>query len=183
MIVAISTIGFAIFAYLNLSQKQADIAYKRYYTEKLTEKEKILSDLDAKYNEIEAFLPLIDNALPNDKDTSNLLADFNSLATASKLKLTYMEPDSSSSSGSTKDGKAKTTGDMSLLQTVKGTNGYELPLEIRVQGSYKNFLDFIRRIENYQRLINIQSISIEKQEEDKADFIVAKLKIKAYLKR
>lgn len=176
---ALMTVGFATFAFLALSQKQAALAEKRYYTEKLTEKQQILTELESRYENAEKDLPLIDNALPNEKDSSKLLADLDTLARRAKLKLTYLEPGSSGGSS-----KTKSSGDLSLLQTVKGSMGYEIPLEIRVEGSYRNFQNFIHRIENYQRLINIESMEITKQEnEDVADYVEAMIKIRAYLKK
>lgn len=174
----IATLCLGAFAFLALSQKQAAIAEKRYYTEKLTEKQQILEELEKRYENVSDDLPLIDNALPSEKDSSKLLADLDTLATSANLRLTFLEPGSVSSS------KSKNAGDLSLLQTVRGSTGYELPLEIRVEGSYKNFLDFIRRVENYQRLINIESIEINKQEnESVSDYIEAMIDIRAYLKK
>jgi Tfp pilus assembly protein PilO len=76
----------------------------------------------------------------------------------------------------------KTTGDPSLLQTVVGKYGYELPLNISVEGNYANFQIFIKKIENYQRLINITSLDIS-QPTQKTDLILAKIKLTAYIKK
>ena len=178
---AVVTLAIGLFGYLTLSQKQADIAESEYYTEKLAEKKQILESLESKYATSKDELPLIDIALPADKDSSKLLADFNALASESKLKLTFLEPGSVTSSN--KDSK-KSTSDLSLLQTVKGSTGYELPLDIGVSGSYTNFLGFVRRVENYQRLINIESLEIKKQDNESVpDYIEARLKIRAYIKK
>jgi Tfp pilus assembly protein PilO len=180
---ALVTIGIAISGYLFLSQKQAAIAEKKYYTSKLTEKQQILISLQERYEAIAPSIPLIDNALPSEKYTSNLLADINSQAVNSGLKLTFLKPDSSGNTSS-KTTQSKAAGDLSLLQTVKGTIGYELPLIIKVSGSYNNFLSFIQKIENYQRLIKIESISVDKRDNEAVgDYIEATLNIKAYLKK
>jgi len=178
----LTVIVLGLYGYFTLSQKQASNAENQYYTEKISEKKQILESLKARYAEIEPDLPLIDIALPSEKDSSKLLSDLDALSQESKLKLIYLEPDSSGSKSS-KSSK-KSGGDLSLLQTVKGTTGYELPIEIRVQGSYKNFLVFVKKIEDYQRLINIESIDIEKQENESVkDFIEARIKITAYVKK
>jgi Tfp pilus assembly protein PilO len=175
---ALATVGFGGFAFLTLSQKQASIAENRYYTEKLNEKQKILSALEKRYEAVETDLPLIDNALPNEKDSSRLLADLDSLASSSNLKMTFLEP------GSVGNSKQKPATDLSLLQTTKGSFGYEIPLELRVEGSYRNFLLLIEKMENYQRLINIESIDITKQETPGIpDYIQASINIRAYLKK
>lgn len=180
---ALITVGVAISGYLILSQKQAAIAEKKYYTSKLSEKEQVLASLEKRYEAVEPSISLIDNALPSEKEASNLLADINAQATNSGLKLTFLKPDSSgNTSGKTTQSKA--AGDLSLLQTVKGTIGYELPLIIKVNGSYNNFLAFIQKIENYQRLINIESIGVDKRDNEAvSDYIEATLNIKAYLKK
>lgn len=175
---AIVAIGYSGLAFLTLSQKQAAIAEKKYYTEKLSEKEQILAELERRYKQIEPDLPLIDNALPGEKDSSKLLADLDALARSANLRMTFLEP------GSVGSSKQKSSTDLSLLQTVKGPLGYEIPLELRVKGSYRNFQDFIRKMENYQRLINIESVEIIKQEDQAApDYVEAIINIRAYLKK
>jgi Tfp pilus assembly protein PilO len=181
-VIGASTIAVAVYGFLNLSQRQAAIAEKNYYTEKMAEKQQILTALEKRYENIEADIPLIDNALPSEKESSNLLSDLSAQASGSGLKLTFLRPDSSG--GSSKTTQSKAVGDLSLLQTVKGTIGYELPLIIKVTGSYNNFLTFIGKIENYQRLINVVSVDVEKKEsETVGDYIEATLNIKAYLKK
>jgi Tfp pilus assembly protein PilO len=182
-VIAVATITLTVMGYLNLSQKQAAIAEKKYYTSKMAEKQQLLTTLEQRYEIIKEDVPLIDNALPSEKETSNLLADLSSQAESSGLKLTFLRPDSSGSSAKTKTTQNKAVGDLSLLQTVKGTIGYELPLIIKVSGSYAKFLTFIGKIENYQRLINVEAIGIDKQENDKiSDYVEATLNVKAYLK-
>lgn len=175
---AICAIGYGSFAFLTLSQKQAAIAEKKYYTEKLNEKEQILAELEGRYEQIEQDLPLIDNALPSEKDSSKLLADLDSLAKSANLRMTFLEP------GSVGSSRQKSSTDLSLLQTVKGSLGYEIPLELRVEGSYRNFQEFVRKMENYQRLINIESVEITKQDDQAApDYVEAIINIRAYLKK
>jgi Tfp pilus assembly protein PilO len=84
---------------------------------------------------------------------------------------------------STTSGKKSTSEDQSLLQTTKGNYGYELPLEIKVEGAFTNYVGFVKKIESYQRLMNIVNMEITKPVGSAGDAIEAKLKVTAYLKK
>lgn len=167
-----------IFSYLKISIIQSSLAEQNLRIDSLTEKEQILSGLEKRYGDIEKDIPKINTALPDKKETSQLLSDLDLLANESGLKLTLLK---SSSFG--KKPTAQT--DQSLLQTTKGKYGYEMPLEIKLDGSFVSFSTFIQKLENYQRLVNVSSVEITKPTDiqDFSDTIEAKLKITAYLKK
>ncbi len=178
--VSLITLGFEVAAFNHLSGIQGSLKEKEYYSEKLSEKEEILKELEGRYSEVKKYLPLIDNTLPAEKETSKILSDINTIAEQSGLKLIGLEPKSEEST--TK--KAGTNSDLSMLQTKKGRYGYELPLEIRVRGSYSNFVNFVKNIENYQRLLSIENLTIEKRENDSIpDYIESRIFLKAFIKK
>lgn len=165
-----------VLAFLKLSDIAATLAEQRYRIVKLTEEEENLKTLSSRYEKIESDLNKITVALPDQKDTSKLLSDLDSLAGESGLKLTLIQTNSY--------GKKQTgVTDPALLQTIKGKYGYELPLEVKVTGSYQSFTSFIKRVENYQRLLNINGIEITKMTDTSgnSDKIEAKLRLTAYL--
>lgn len=170
------TIG--AFGYLKLSDLHSQLKENEYRINRITEREEILLGLKSRYAEVEKDTAKISIALPDQKESSKLLSDLDSLANQSGLKLIAVQ---SSSSGK----KVVSQSDLSLLQTFKGKYSYEIPLEIRIEGSYNNFPVFVKNLENYQRLININSIDISKplQENNTGDIIEARLKLTAYLKR
>lgn len=174
------TIGFlatGTFGFMTLSNIQGTIAEQEYRYQVISERQSILESLDKKYTTLTPDIDLINTALPSDKESSKLIADIDTLSKNSGLKLTQVQ--------SATSGKKATVEDPSLLQTVKGNYGYEIPLEIKVEGGFTNFTGFVKQLENYQRLLNITSFEITKPtgEEEISDNIEAKLKITAYLKK
>ncbi|MDD3480952.1 MAG: type 4a pilus biogenesis protein PilO [Patescibacteria group bacterium] len=166
-------------AFTYLLSEKATLAEKKYYSEKLTEKQDILENLDSRYNEVKEDENIIYETLPEDKETSKLLSDLNTIASESKLKFSGVQVEIDPTKSS-----AKSQSDLSLLQTTKGKLAYELPLEVTVEGSYSNFLSFVQRVENYQRLLNIESIEIgQVVEEGIADNVQAEISLVAYLKK
>ena len=167
-----------IFSLFYLSSVQGNLAEAKYRKEKLSDKITNLTNLETRYEGIEGDLPRINTALPDEKDASKLLSDLDSLCSESGLKMTLLQ---STSFGK----KTITTADKSLLQTIKGQYGYEMPLEMKVTGSYTAFLGFLNRLENYQRMVNVTGVDISKIEETGAapDSIEVKVKLTAYLKK
>lgn len=178
VILTILIFSLNIFSYLKISTIQSSLAEQKLRLDSLTEKEQILNGLDKRYRDIEKDIPKINTALPDKKEASQLLSDLDLLSNESGLKLTLLK---SSSVGK----KPTTPADQSLLQTNKGKYGYEMPLDIKIDGSFNNFNTFIQKLENYQRLVNISSVEITKPTDvqDFSDNIEAKLKITAYLKK
>jgi Tfp pilus assembly protein PilO len=175
---AILGLGFlatGIFAYIALSNIHGSVTEQKYRLDILSERYDILTSLEKKYTDIEPDIAKINTALPDQKEASKLISDLDALAKGSGLKLIMIQ--------SVTSGKKSTSEDQSLLQTTKGTYGYELPLEIKVEGAFTNFVGFVTKIENYQRLMNIANIEITKPVGSAGDAIEAKLKVTAYLKK
>jgi Tfp pilus assembly protein PilO len=176
-LVSVAFLSLGIFGYLTLSNIQGSITEQKYRLDILSKRYDILSSLEKKYTLVEPDIAKINTALPDQKDASKLVSDLDTLAKGAGLKLTMIQ--------SATAGKKATSEDQSLLQTVKGTYGYELPLEIKVEGAFTAYTGFVKQLENYQRLMNITSMEITKPTGMDAggDYIEAKLKIMAYLKK
>lgn len=178
-LLVIATLAAEAIFYVKISNMQATFSEQKYYNEKLEEKASILASLSENYSTIEDDKEIILETLPTDKDASKLVADLNSIAEKNGLKFTSVESNTTLSTKS-----ENKSNDPLLLQTIKGDYGYEMPLSIKVEGSYKNIVPFIEGIESYQRLINITSIDIaEINDEGISDYIEATIDITAYLKR
>lgn len=174
------TLTAEVFSYALLSNAQSNVAEKIYYNNKLAEKKEMLSNLSTSYKNISEYENLIIETLPKEKEASKLIADINSIAIKSNLKFTNVESINTESSVKTSPSKV----DPSFLQTIKGKNGYEMPLSIKVEGSYSNVITFIRGLENYQRLIGITDLKIQEKDSDTInDFVEVTLNITAFLKR
>jgi Tfp pilus assembly protein PilO len=173
---AVLILGFAAGAYAFLLNQNTDLLEKDYYQEMLSEKYNLLKNLKAKYEAVENDAELLAKTLPEDKSASPLISDISTLSQKSGLRFTYLKSDIINT-------KKKTT-DPSLLQTQTGKYGQEMPIIIEVNGSYNNFVTFVKSLESYQRLLNIKSIEIKKEDDGAtSDAIIATLKITVYLKK
>lgn len=178
IVLALLILGIEVWSYLYISGVQSNVSEQDYRLGKLEEKINILNSLSKNYLNFEKDTAVINTALPDQKEASKLVSNLDSLATESGLKLTLVQ--------SNTYGKKTVAGsDPSLLQTIKGSNGYELPLEVKVAGPYQNFVNFNTRLENYQRLVNISALEITKSTnpDDPPDKIEVKLTLTAYLKK
>ncbi len=173
----ISIFGLFIIGYILISDNRSTLAENEYRISKVDEAEDNLSSLEKRYNLIKNDLIKINTALPDQKDSSLIVSDLDSLANSSGLKLVLIK--------SAITGKKSSSSDLSLLQTIKGKYGYEIPIEIKVDGSFGSLSDFISKIESSQRLLNITYIDISKVSRtgDMSDSIEAKIKLTAYLKK
>lgn len=177
VIFSISFLATGTFGYLTLSNIQGAKKEQEYRLNIISERQDILSKLEKNYTSLKPDIERINIALPDQKESSKLMADLDTLAKSAGVKLTLLQ--------STTTSKKMTSEDPSLLQTVKGKNGYEIPLELKIEGGFTNFTGFIKQLENYQRLLNVTSLEISKPTETDvvSDNIEAKLKVTAYLKK
>lgn len=178
VLMALLIIAFLIFGYSMLSDLQSTIAEVKLRIIKVSDTDTNLLSLEKRFEAIKPELEKINKALPDKKDSSLLISDINSIANQNGLKLTLIQ-------STTFGKKTQSAEDPSLLQTIKGKNSYEIPLEIKVEGSYNSFSSFIKALENYQRIINISAIEVVKltNEEALTNKIEAKIKLTAYLKK
>jgi Tfp pilus assembly protein PilO len=176
-LLAIATLGLETWGFITISDNKSTIEETEYRISKTGEQGELLDTMTQNYNKALTFEKYAAIALPDKKDASTLISDLNSLAASSGLKLVLVQANTYA--------KAKSVSlDPSMLQTTKGKNSRELPLSIEVTGTYNNYIDFVQKIENYQRLANITSIDIEKSQEKDAppDQIDVKFNLTAYLK-
>lgn len=172
------TVTGEILVFFKISSDATNVSEQHLRLEGVVEKQSSLAKLEGRYKDIEENIPQINNTLPDKKEASKLLADLDSLAKESGLRLTMVQAVSANKKQTASD-------DPSLLQTIKGKNSLELPLQLKLEGGFSGFSSFVKRIENYQRLINISSIDIKRasKEDNKTDQIEADLKVTAYLKK
>lgn len=177
VLTALLILGGEIFAYTRLDGISSVIVENDYRIAKMDEKATSLEELKTRYEGIETEIPKVEVALPDKKESSKLLSDLDNLATSSGLKLTLLQASSKNISSRAVNPET--------LQIVSGKYGKELPLNATVQGNYQNFVNFIKRLENYQRLISVGAIEITRTEQagTTSDNIEVKLKMVAYLKK
>jgi Tfp pilus assembly protein PilO len=177
IIFSVATVGFEIWSSVSNLNIKSMINEAEYNLTEQTEETSRLEQMSANYNKAIQYEKYVNTALPDQKDASALISDLNSLAASSGLKLILVQ---SNSVVKTKT----TTANPSKLQTVRGKYSYELPLSLEVVGPYNGYIDFAQKLENYQRLVNITTIDIEKSQDKDvpADQINVKFNLTAYLK-
>jgi Tfp pilus assembly protein PilO len=171
LIAGVSTFGF--FYLSSLRQNMLENLYKA------TKNNEVISnfeDATDSYKQIEESLAAIDIALPEKKDSSKLISDLDQLARESGLKMNSIKSSLSSK---------QTASDPTMLQTIKGKNGYELPLEVKLVGPFPKFTEYINKLENYQRILNIGNVDISRssREGSPPDEIEVKIKLTAFIKK
>jgi Tfp pilus assembly protein PilO len=174
---AVATLSLEVWGYTANSNIKSMIDETTYRLTKVADEGSTLATMTKNYEKAIKFETYINTALPDQKDASALISDLNSLASSSGMKLVVVQTNTYT--------KAKTASlDPSMLQTVKGKYSYELPLSIEVVGTYNNYISFVQKLENYQRLVNITTIDIEKSQEKDApaDQIDVKFNLTAYIK-
>lgn len=173
-LVSLAIVGIFGYSYFYFSQMQDNINEAKLKTAAYITKEEILEQLAIDYKKIEADLPQLSIALPPQKEASKLIKDLEVLANQNGLALISFRATAGS----------KTTADLNLTQTVKGRYGYELPLELNLEGNYGSFVGFIQKLENYKRLNNVSGFVVNNVSEDgNGDKVNVKLKITVFLDR
>jgi type IV pilus assembly protein PilO len=101
-----------------------------------------LSQLKKKYNELEYSLKLLSAQLPEEKEISNLLKQVSDDASRSGLNVTLWKPG------------AKKVHSSGIV--------YEIPVDVKMTGSYHSLGAFFSIISGMNRIINIYDISLKK---------------------
>lgn len=174
---SILTVLISLGSYFYLSSMKHKVLEQESTVTMLSEKSAILSELKVRYEVLAKDRPLINDTLPKEKEASRLISDIDGLAQGSGLEFISVKSAATETE--------KEIQDKALLQTKKGKYSQEMPLIIEVRGPYSNFIRFVESVERYQRLININSLKIDKSDREGTtpDDIIATLNITVYLKK
>ncbi len=127
-----------------------------------------ITKLRSQYNrDIVPILPKINDALPKTKNQTEILAQLQSIASASGLALTNVSLPSAA-------GLPDNTS-----QTVKAGTVLALPISFQLQGSYAQLQAFLTRVENLSRFTNVTSLAISQAEKTSVTYSMT---VNAYIK-
>ena len=127
-------------------QKQIDDS--TFVNQKLQEKINNLTTLQRKYADIQTDLPIITDAIPTSSQVPLLVAQIQTIAKNSNLKLNRFQT---------------LEIDLSKAKVASKTSYSSFDFGLSAQGNYQQITDFLNGLVNFQRIITITNISISKQ--------------------
>jgi Tfp pilus assembly protein PilO len=167
LLIAASGYGYYV-AVIRINTSKAD--YANTLAEQATAQQQ-LDDIDQlrnQYNrDVLPILGRINDALPHTKNQTEILAQLQSIASASGLALTNVTlpsavglPDNTS-------------------QTIKSGTVLALPISFQLQGSYSQLQTLLTKVENLSRFTNVTSLAIS--HDDKSN-VTYSMTVNAYIK-
>lgn len=138
-----------------------------------------LTDLALKFKKIESQKDIVYEAIPNQKDVSTFMADFEELSKKDGLTIVNAQVGNTLSKSNT----AAKSGEFS--QTISKQEYYELPIKYEVAGSYKSFTQLIVDLNTLRRLNSVTDVVVNQDTSDKqlTDRVKATFVITVYSKK
>lgn len=197
VVAGVSAASYPVFSKLNSLSKK--ISEKEIILANFTQKELTLKTLEKSYNNIKKEADKFFSALPQEKNSAELMAALENLARTKGVEISvyqHKEPvkkktqakdtvETEKKSDTAKKTETATSVDQSLLQTEKKDEVYRLVTIITLTGSYEKIQAYIKEFEKLNRLLVTDKITITKEKEDGAprDFAKAIIEFSIYLKR
>lgn len=134
-------------AVVTIVELQRKIKDQKAAVEKLDQKIKNLSKAQTELRKIKSDLPLIEKALPENEDSSQLLEDLYLQAERNNLRMEYLRFRSETSTG--------IRAPNNIIKIKKA------PFNGELGGNFVSFLDFLRQNQSSLRQLNINSLAIK----------------------
>lgn len=193
--IVLSGLAVGIFFWNTLAVASKKVKEKELTLDSFTEKEMSLKNLEKSYEKIKENNEDVYDALPDQKDATVLMTSLANLATEKGVEIVVYDlrmnakktPAKTAPTIDNKDSSAQTNTpappiNLSLSQTEKEGDLYRLPLDITASGSYVKVLEYLKKLENFDRLMTIDKISITKDSDMSIDTVKATISVGAYLK-
>lgn len=152
-LIAFSFLGFfAISPTLStITELQKQLEDYNFVENQLNQKITNLSILQQKYNLLQKDLPVIMSAIPQNPTAPFLFGQIQNIAKDSNVSLIRIQSSS-----------------IELSKQIEGADKYSsFNFSLEVEGSYKNMLIFLSSLSNYERILILDSISVNKNSEKK----------------
>ena len=158
----------------------------------LEKKQKLVVDIEKlvnQYEDIEGRVSKVFYALPNKAEIPNILVQLESLASENGMifeSLNFSKAQQSAQSKTTSENSAapssETAGQQNIIEQIRSVS-----IDINLTGSYENFKNYLRSLENNIRIMDIASISFssssgssEEGEEESSDNFSYSIQLKVY---
>ena len=132
---------------------EAEVAQKQYEAYKLTK---------VKVDSLDYVDDLAARVLPEDKEQSVIVAELSQFALRAKMsvsQINFPDKEASSAQPGAKNQKA---------QTPKGVQVIPINVQLKAGSKYENLLEFLRYVENNRRKMQIASIDLKPDTEDRS---------------
>ncbi len=173
-LIIILTLAAGVYLALKVNDLSLEVAKNRYLSVNNNQKIEALANLQKNLKEMSDEKALLDSYLPQDKEVSSILKDFETLSGANGLSFSIFTAG---------EGSSTTTFKPSSDQTQKSGNYYVFPFQVTVNGSFARINLMMREMENYKRLVEIKDIKYAKDTSAPSDITEAVLQVNAYLKK
>ncbi len=146
---ALILIGGVAYYFANKNLASGTVELSRHLADEQLADQKIsdLQDLDAQYQRLKPLLPVINEALPNQKNQSQIAIQLRNIASQSGMTLDSLTFTSSTAPGP-------------ISQTVKVGDVLAVPISFQLGGSYDQLQAFLNLQEHLNRYTNMTSLTI-----------------------
>jgi Tfp pilus assembly protein PilO len=172
ILLAVLTLGAGVYFSFKIRDEVSRVNTQATYLEKEAIEK---TDTVTKYNRVSAYEPVVFDSIPNSKEVSSFLSDFENIATKNNIKITQIAV------GAT-NVKNKNT-NLDLSQTINQKDYYELQIKYTVSGSYQAFLNMMDEEASLRRLNIISDITIVKNSGDVPDNVQVSFTDSIYIKK
>ncbi|RJO61875.1 hypothetical protein C4544_01640 [candidate division WS5 bacterium] len=173
------TLGIGIYFGIILTNMSSEVSKNKYIAINNEKKIEALSQLKIDYKKIGSEKDSVDSYVPNDKKVSAILRDLERMAGLNSLTFSAFKAQEDKGKSS-KDANVK----VEDIQIKKEGEYYIFPFQLELKGSYSGINSMMIDMEKFDRLIDVKTISYEKNEDDttlSTDIITATLAINVYL--
>lgn len=148
-----------------IAELKRQLSDLQFVYQKLVTKAQNLSTLQDAYRSLTGDLPIVFNALPQKPEAPKLLAQVNGLLSQSNLRITSLRT----------YGVEITPGKMPSEESASS-----FVFSVEAEGTYENMLSFVQSLTQIDRLITVETLSIDK--DDKRDLLILNLRGREYFK-
>lgn len=163
-----ATIFFALFAInptiSTIVKLRREIDDSRFVEAKLSEKINNLSSLSTEYIKVQEDIPFILDAIPNQPEAPTLVAQIQSIAKDSSVEVKNLDVSS-----------------IGLTGESIATKSSSFQFQLTAVSTFENLQKFTSDLINMQRIVSVESVTIEKSESD--DSLQLDLNGSAYFKK
>lgn len=179
-LVALSIIA-SVFAFRmaqsNLADQALSISDLKAELELVEAQVQVYNNAKTKVEELKDLAGLIDKVLPEEKNQAEVVSQLKQFAQETQTGIRTLEF-STLSDGNTNPNLSQTT----AVEGIPGVRALQVNMSLNDGVSYAQFLAFLEKIENNQRKMQVTSVSITPNPEDRNILSSASLQIKVYLK-
>ncbi|MCL4353808.1 type 4a pilus biogenesis protein PilO [Patescibacteria group bacterium] len=148
-----------------IAKLKKQLADNQFVEDALVKKIENLSVLRKKYNSLQNRLPVVFSAIPKSPNNVNLMAEIQTMALDSNVEVGQLQVGQTDLAGSTSQFNSPNTNSFIFFISVRGT--------------YNDIVKFVNSLTSFDRIITIDSLSINKSSKT-SQALLANIRAKAY---